>query len=325
MDSIRSVRPDRPFPPLRPFRTVLFCLLAAALPAQKPAKRPLPHLPPGHPAQVRTWHLAYEVTFHVKGSEAKQGEHYEQKLDFHSTVALTGEVDLVGPTTAMPPAGAAPKNAAELMKTMLRRVMWTSTLARPAPGKQPFAQHRHEVSYRVDDWSWLRTEAKPAGGEDTEWTSTDFERKVAGDGKAPLIVVAELVFDVEEQTYELVLGFTDDRQQQPLRVTSKRVVKSGDHNGTAAPETEERNGRLPLDQLVNGTCASDTWLGTRVYLRKRPLPEGSPESFVVDLEEPMTKVGDELCPVTLQTPAEWLAKNPKNATVHVTCTLTRKS
>lgn len=312
--------------PILPFRSclaALACVLAAApLGAQKPGKRPLPHLPAGHPAQVRTWHLVYEIEFRVEGRENKTIESYEQKLDFHAKVTLAGEVDLVGPTLGAPPER--PKNTAEAMQAMLRRISWQSTLRKPVPGKVPFAQHRHPVDYRVGTRSWLRTKSEPVGGEDTEREETEFERKLAGEGKAQLVVVGELVFDTATNTYDLYLGFTDDKHEQPLAVTTERRVERSDHNGSDPPEVERTKGKLPLAKVLSGACESDSWTGQRLLLRGRDLPEGAPQSFTVAFEESMTKVADELCPVVLQEPAEWLAKNKKHAIVAVKCTLTRK-
>lgn len=94
--------------------------------------------------------------------------------------------------------------------------------------------------------------------------------------------------------------------------------------GPAALGGQPGAGQLPLARVVNGTCESESRTGNRIVIRGRKLPEGSPVSMYVEFDEPMTKVSNLFCPVVLEEKEKWLAKNQKEATVHVKCTLTRK-
>ncbi|MFO1077472.1 MAG: hypothetical protein U1E73_07075 [Planctomycetota bacterium] len=320
----------------------LLCAVAAAAPGVCAQGKGAPpwlakNLPPGHPARVKAWHVHYEVKFHVKGEETKQGQGYDQKLTFATDVMFGGELDLVGPTTGKPPAGAAPKNAAEAMKVMsamLKTLVWQTSTARPR-GKDLFDALQHDVAFDYYSWSWLRTSSTPVGGEETESIDTDFERKVTQkdrdqdkeQGKTSakkLNVFCWLSFDTEASTYGIDLNLNELGGEKALLAQSVRQVRSRDHNGERDPEIEKRSGGLGLVESIKGRCESASWTGSALHVSDRTMPEGFPESFTLQYTEPMLKISGDWCPVVTQTPAEWLAKHPNDATVSVSITVTRK-
>ena len=293
--------PHRASPLRRGLLALSSLVLTGLLAAQSTRPRPLwtrEDLPPEHPVFVQTWQLDYEVAFHLKGSEQSDLDLFHRKLDFITDASIKGSVVLGGRSTAKT-TGDPSLSTEAYRKRRFSRVSWESGYQRPPASarRDPFARHRLEVDYHANCWSWLRNRIDPAGGEDTDWSDTDEDQKVQGDGTKPITVVAWIEFDMETNTFELQLSLTDMSRDLPLTLTSKSVVRAGDHNGEVPAETQKKSSKVSLKYFLDHKVESEHWHGYLLQLQNRSFPPGAPESFVIEFKEPITSIAPELCPV----------------------------